>query len=412
MSTFVWNITQKYAVLLWVAMFQKQFQVLTLRWKLMFVIYFCIINCECDEHTLQLTCLRFWEHSKVHLHLFKWFALTSFRHLFEWFEQIGRSDHYVQSVETSNLSCHVMSNTSANWNAVSHQIWWGCHTSVDSGDLSKAPPKQSAWVPPNLSWVTLDRTLSYREYLTKDCRQAEEPKQLVDEASRFYLGRQRQHSAVICSGTTRSAHTSQVDVQLNSTMHLISCTLCSTPLPWLSVLSNIEPPVLRRKAATDKLVEKIVKHDSWPIQPGILNPPLLRLTSRKPLWLDLQPVDIKGRWRHNWKSAQVVNSHLVCDSTIWQPGFDLPRQQCSAEPFSHRTGTLRCLQKEMATYRHWSVSLWREADDVPHCRILFPDKTEWRLISATLCGWRRCFVADQLWFMTRIREEDVMSVPM
>ena len=62
-------------------------------------------------------------------------------------------------------------------------------------------------------------------------------------------------------------------------MRLISGTLRSTPLPWLPVLSNIEPPVLRRKPATDKLVEKIVKHDSWPIQPDILNPPLLRLTS-------------------------------------------------------------------------------------------------------------------------------------
>jgi len=50
---------------------------------------------------------------------------------------------------------------------------------------------------------------------------------------------------------------------------------------------------------------------------------------RKPLWLDLQPVDIKSQWRHNWKSAQVVNSHLVCDPTIRQPGFDLPRQQWS-----------------------------------------------------------------------------------
>ena len=45
---------------------------------------------------------------------------------------------------------------------------------------------------------------------------------------------------------------------------------------------------------------------------------------QKPLWLDLQPLDIKS---HNWKSAQVVNSHLVCDPTICQPGFDLPRQQ-------------------------------------------------------------------------------------
>jgi len=128
---------------------------------------------------------------------------------------------------------------------------------------------------------------------------------------------------------SRSAHTSRVDVQLNSTMHLISGTLRSTPLPWLPVLSNIEPPALRRKAATDKLVEKIVKHDTWPIQPYILSPPLLRLTSRKPLWLDLQPVDIKSRWSHNWKSAQVVNSHLMCDPTIRQPGFDLPRQQWS-----------------------------------------------------------------------------------
>ena len=60
-------------------------------------------------------------------------------------------------------------------------------------------------------------------------------------------------------------------------VRLISGTLRSTPLPWLPVLSNIEPPALRRKAATDKLVEKIAKHDSWPIQPDILSPPLLRL---------------------------------------------------------------------------------------------------------------------------------------
>jgi len=38
-----------------------------------------------------------------------------------------------------------------------------------------------------------------------------------------------------------------------------------------------------------------------------------------------------------------------------------------------------------------------------------PDKTEWRLISATLCGWRCCFVADQLWLMKRIREEEECS---
>ena len=93
-----------------------------------------------------------------------------------------------------------------------------------------------------------------------------------------------EYCASVWSG---SAHTSQVDVQLNSAMRLISGTLRSTLLPWLPVFSNIELLALRRKAATDKLVEKIVKHDSWPIQPDIFSPPLLRLTARKPLWLHL-----------------------------------------------------------------------------------------------------------------------------
>jgi len=64
----------------------------------------------------------------------------------------------------------------------------------------------------------------------------------------------------------------------------------------------------------------------------------------------------------------------------------------------------------MVAYRHCSVSLWRDPDSVPHCRILSPDKTEWRFISATPCGWRRCFVSDQLWFMTRIREEEEAGI--
>ena len=167
---------------------------------------------------------------------------------------------------------------------------------------------------------------------------------------------------------SRSAHTSQVDVQLNSTVRLVSGTLRSTPLPWLPVLSNIELPALRRKAATDK-------HDSWPIQSDILKPPLLPLS----------------------------------DPTIRQPGFDLPRQQ-------------------------WSL-LNRFSTEQRHCGAC---RRKWRLTDTDLCpcgetqtkshivesspltklngslsrlhsadeGWRCCFVADQLWFMTRIREEE------
>ena len=74
---------------------------------------------------------------------------------------------------------------------------------------------------------------------------------------------------------------------------------------------------LRRKAGTDKLVEKIVKHDG--------QSSLISFTHH---CYDWHPGSCCGwtcnqlsRWRHNWKSAQVVSSHPVCDPTIWQPGF-------------------------------------------------------------------------------------------
>jgi len=124
------------------------------------------------------------------------------------------------------------------------------------------------------------------------------------------------------------------------------------------------------------------------------------------LWLDLQPVDIKSRWRHNWKSPQVVNSHLVCDpQSCNRVSTSLGNSGLCWTVFARNRDTA-VLAEGNATYRHWSVSLWRDPDDVPHCRILSPDKTELQLISATLCGWRHCFVADQLWLMTRIREEE------
>ena len=58
----------------------------------------------------------------------------------------------------------------------------------------------------------------WQRTLDEDCRQAEEPKQLADEASRFHLGRQRQHSAVICSGALLSS---------SRVLHPSLVTLCS-----------------------------------------------------------------------------------------------------------------------------------------------------------------------------------------
>ena len=75
--------------------------------------------------------------------------------------------------------------------------------------------------------------------------------------------------------------------------------------------------------------------------PWYPQPTLLQLTSRKLLWLDLQPADNQKSMEAwlEWKSAQVVNSRLVCDPTIRQPGFDLPRQQRSLlKPFCTEQG--------------------------------------------------------------------------
>ena len=137
-----------------------------------------------------------------------------------------------------------------------------------------------------------------------------------------------------------------------------------------SIIMHNTAVVTSLHSYTNKLVKKIVKHYSWPIQPDILNQPFLRLTSRKPLWLDLQlEVDRisvtapkLGRtplsaW-FRWKDMQATFCYgRMCDWFRCQVtetgGFRRPSATVvSAEPFSHGTGTLQCLQKEMATYRH------------------------------------------------------------
>ena len=95
----------------------------------------------------------------------------------------------------------------------------------------------------------------------------------------------------------------------------------------------------------------------------------------------------QSRWRHNWKSAQVVNSHLVCDPTIQQPGFDLPRQQWSLLNRYRTEEQGHC----GACRRKWQLTdtdlcPCGETQTMSNIVESCPDKTEWRLISATLCG--------------------------
>ena len=105
----------------------------------------------------------------------------------------------------------------------------------------------------------------------------------------------------------------------------------------------------------------------------ILNAPLLQLTSRKPLCLDLRPVDIKSRWKHGRK---VVNSHLVCDATIRQPGFYLPRQLFIFDHVTFIQLKYAVVYKiswksDYFSLRYGDISIFKMAD-VPHLGIVLP----------------------------------------
>jgi len=127
---------------------------------------------------------------------------------------------------------------------------------------------------PTYLGVTLDRMLSYREHLTKTAGKLKNQNNLLmklassntlwTSALALCYSAAEYYAPVL----SRSAHTSQV-------------TECSWTLPCASSLApsvlhlshgfHCSPPALRRKAATDKLVEKIFIYDSWPIHPDILN---------------------------------------------------------------------------------------------------------------------------------------------
>ena len=90
------------------------------------------------------------------------------------------------------------------------------------------------------------------------------------------------------------------------------------------------------------LIEQAECHRDWPLYDDVFYPPPLRLESRKPLWRDLQSIDVTSRWREDWQSATVVNSTLVIGrpqnptSRFWSSHTSV----VTAESFSDRPGPL------------------------------------------------------------------------
>ncbi|XP_034621412.1 uncharacterized protein LOC117874878 [Trachemys scripta elegans] len=191
--------------------------------------------------------------------------------------------------------------------------------------------------------VTLDRTLSYHAHLKKTAAKVKTRNDLLSKLAGSSWGARAptlRMSALATSYSvaeyytrvwSQSSHTKLVDMQLHAAMHIISGTLCPTPLPWLPVLSNIAPSHIRQEVATGKLLEKVHANSSLPLHNDLFKPPAARLPSRRPLWSHppRQDARVETLWREEWISVIIPNQSLITDSTICPLGFDLPHCQWS-----------------------------------------------------------------------------------
>ena len=121
-----------------------------------------------------------------------------------------------------------------------------------------------------------------------------------------------------------SVHSKKVDIELNKTMRIISGTVKSTPLPWLSVLSNIAPPELRRWKKSSKLLNCCNMKSL--LFEELQNLPENRLTFIQPIWSKLtetKAFNLVVEWRKKWLYDSPFNWELVSDPSTPIEGLQL-----------------------------------------------------------------------------------------
>ncbi|KAI5720173.1 hypothetical protein M8J77_002972 [Diaphorina citri] len=196
---------------------------------------------------------------------------------------------------------------------------------------------------PKYLGVILDRTLSYKEHLSRSAKKLRTRNNIIQKLCGSTWGSSATvlrisalalvySAAEYCAPVwLNSAHTGLVDVQLNSTMRMISGTIKPTPLHWLPVLSHIAPPQLRREGALVREYEKINQNQDLPVHKDIPDLQINRLSSRNPplhrgMLLSENNFNISTEWETMWKnSTSSEYSDLPCIQSR-PPGFDLPRK--------------------------------------------------------------------------------------
>ena len=128
----------------------------------------------------------------------------------------------------------------------------------------------------------------------------------------------------------RCAHVQHVDTQLNIAMRTVSGALRPTNINWLPVLSNIEPPQIRRDRATlHEYKEAQQLTDCVPIKEIIREPPKSPLRSRRPFVAEAARLASitqteQQTWEQSWIEGVPPGHDVVTNPTCPQPGFTLP----------------------------------------------------------------------------------------
>ena len=110
--------------------------------------------------------------------------------------------------------------------------------------------------------VTLDRTLSFKDHVTKLKGKLASRNDLLSKLATTKWGADpktlRQTALALCHSTAeycapvweRSCHAHKIDAELHKAYRIITGVLRSTPLPALYRITGIPPPYIRRETAT------------------------------------------------------------------------------------------------------------------------------------------------------------------
>ena len=120
----------------------------------------------------------------------------------------------------------------------------------------------------------------------------------------------------------RWAHVQHIDTQLNIAMRTVSGALRPTNINWLPVLSNIEPPQIRRDHATLLEYKKAQQlTDRVPIKEILREPPMSHLKSRRPFVIEAARLanlnqTEQDTWEQSWIQGVPQGSNLTFLTTF------------------------------------------------------------------------------------------------